>query len=88
MAVLETHIFDQKGMQHDICETIILQGGEQRWLLEHKHCHDLCRYKPEAQMRAGRKERKKKKKKEIIIQNYDNTFYITLITQTLKCHHI
>lgn len=43
MAALKTHIFDQKGMQHDISETIILKGGEQGWLLEHKHCHDLRR---------------------------------------------
>lgn len=40
---LETHIFDEKGMQHDISQTIILQRGEQRWLLEHKHRHHFCR---------------------------------------------
>lgn len=42
-AVVETHVFDEKGMQHDISETIILQGGEQGWLLEHKNCHNLRR---------------------------------------------
>lgn len=44
-----THIFDEKSMQHDISEAIILQGGEQGWLLEHKHCHNLRRYEPERQ---------------------------------------
>lgn len=42
-AVVETHVFDEKGMQHDISETIILQGGEQGWLLEHKNRHNLRR---------------------------------------------
>lgn len=36
-------------MQHDISETIILQGGEQGWLLEHKHRHHLGRYVPKRQ---------------------------------------
>lgn len=43
-----THVFDQKGMQHDISESIILKGGEQGWLLEHKHRHNLRRYKPKS----------------------------------------
>lgn len=60
MAVLETHIFDKKGMQHDISKTIILQGGEQGWLLEHKHRHNLRCYKPERQ----RQEQGRKKKKD------------------------
>lgn len=60
-AVLETHIFDEKGMQHDISETIILQGGEQGWLLEHKHRHNLCRYKPKEQRQEqGGVKRKRK----------------------------
>lgn len=62
-----THVFDEKGMQHDISETIILQGGEQGWLLEHKHRHNLCRYKPERQ-----RQEQGEKKKEIIIKNNDN----------------
>lgn len=40
---LPTHIFDEQSMQHDICQTIILQRGEQWRLLEHKHRHHLCR---------------------------------------------
>lgn len=61
--MLETHVFDEKGMQHDISETIILQGGEQGWLLEHKHRHNLRRYKEE-------------RKKEIIIKNNENNMNI------------
>lgn len=48
---MKTHIFDEKGMQHNISETIILQRGEQGWLLEHKHRHHLCRYKPKTERR-------------------------------------
>lgn len=68
LAVLQTHVFDEKGMQHDISEAIILQGGEQGWLLEHKHRHNLCRYKPKRQETRTGGERKK----EIIIQNNDH----------------
>lgn len=56
-AVLETHVFDEKGMQHDISEAIILQGGEKGWLLEHKHRHNLCRCKPERQRQEQGKEK-------------------------------
>lgn len=39
----DTHILDEKSMKHDISEAIVLQGGKQWWLLEHKHCHHLRR---------------------------------------------
>lgn len=84
--LFETHVFDEKGMQHDISETIILQGGKQGWLLEHKHRHNLCSYKPkrEKQEQGARK----KKKKEIIIPNNGHKFHLTSIKQTVKCQHI